>query len=53
VRLRDPRRHAGHGTHFLTEEDAALDQHPVAIVSGRFWRDRLGRDPAVLQRTLT
>jgi predicted permease len=41
------------GRTFLTEEDTPLDQHPVAIVSGRFWRDRLGRDPAVLQRTLT
>jgi putative ABC transport system permease protein len=43
---------AARGRTFLPAEDSVPDQHPVAVVSGRFWRDRLGGDPAVLQRTL-
>lgn len=34
------------------EDDRVLGGHPVAVVSQRFWRDRLGSDPEVVGRTL-
>lgn len=40
------------GRTFLAEEDAVVDRHPVAVISGRLWQERFGRDPAVLQRTV-
>lgn len=40
------------GRFFLPEEDENPGAHPVAVVSYRFWRDRLDADPAVLARTL-
>lgn len=40
------------GRTFLPDEDTTLDRHPVAVVSGRFWRERLGSNPSVLQHTL-
>jgi putative ABC transport system permease protein len=40
------------GRTFLPEEDAVPDRDAVAIISGKLWRDRFGRDPGVLGRTL-
>lgn len=39
------------GRSFLPEEYSAPSAYPVAIVSHAFWRDRLGADPGVLDRT--
>lgn len=36
------------GRDFLPEEDATPGTHPVAIVSDRFWRTRLGADPGAV-----
>ncbi len=41
------------GRTFLPEEDSVPDRDAVAIISGALWRDRFGRDPAVLQRTIS
>ena len=41
------------GRTFRPEEDAVPDRDAVAIISGTLWRDRFGRDPAVLQRTIS
>jgi predicted permease len=35
-----------------TLNDADTEQHPVAVVSDRFWRTWLGADPAAISRTL-
>lgn len=40
------------GRSFAANEDAK-GKAPVAIVSDRFWRNRLAADPAVLDRTIT
>ncbi|HEX7138678.1 MAG TPA: ABC transporter permease [Vicinamibacterales bacterium] len=36
----------------LTREDEQPDRPPVAVISARFWEDRLSRDPQVLGRAL-
>jgi len=36
----------------LVREDEQPDRPPVAVISARFWEDRLSRDPQVLGRTL-
>ena len=41
------------GRTFLPEEDSVPDRDAVAIISGTLWRDRFGRDPAILQRTIS
>jgi predicted permease len=43
---------AARGRTFLPAEDSVPNTHAVAVVSDRFWRDRLGSDPAVLERTV-
>jgi predicted permease len=43
---------AAMGRTFLPEEDSVADRNAVAVISHRFWRDRLGGDPLVLQRTV-
>jgi putative ABC transport system permease protein len=43
---------AARGRTFLPEEDTVPDKHAVVVISDRFWRDRLGSDPNVLERTL-
>jgi putative ABC transport system permease protein len=40
------------GRTFLPDEDTTPDRHLVAVVSGRFWHERLGSNPSVLQHTL-
>jgi predicted permease len=40
------------GRGFTAEEDSPAAKSPVAVVSDRFWRRRLGADPGVLQRGL-
>lgn len=42
----------GLGRFFLPEEDREAGAHPVVVVSHRFWRDRLGADPAAVGRTV-
>jgi putative ABC transport system permease protein len=37
----------------LTRDDERFDRPAVAVISEGIWRDRLGRDPAVLGRALT
>ena len=44
---------AAQGRTFLAEEDSVPDRHAVAVVSDRFWRERLGADPRVLERTIS
>jgi predicted permease len=41
------------GRTFLPEEDTVPDRDAVAIISGSMWRDRFGRDPGILQRTIS
>jgi putative ABC transport system permease protein len=41
------------GRNFRPEEDLPGSNARVAIVSYSFWRDRFGRDPNILQKTLT
>jgi predicted permease len=36
------------GRHFLPEEELRVGAPPAAILSHRLWRDRFGRDPAVV-----
>jgi putative ABC transport system permease protein len=43
---------AARGRTFLASEDLVPGQDAVAVVSARFWRDRLGSDPSVLGRTI-
>lgn len=40
------------GRLFAPEEDVGIGEHPVAVVSHRFWRNRLGGDPDVVGSTL-
>lgn len=40
------------GRTFLPEEDDVPDRDAVAIISGSLWRDRFGRDPGILRRTV-
>lgn len=40
------------GRGFTPQEDGSGGGQPVAVVTYRFWRDRLGGDPHVLGRTL-
>ena len=40
------------GRFFLPDEDVTPGAHPVAVVSWRFWQDRLGGAPDVVGRTL-
>ena len=40
------------GRFFRASEDAVPEAVPVAVVSHRFWRERLGSDPGVLGRPL-
>jgi predicted permease len=37
----------------LTRDDESMDQPRVAVISNQVWRERLGRDPAVLGRAIT
>jgi predicted permease len=43
---------AARGRTFLASEDSVPGQDAVAVVSTRFWRDRLASDPAVIGRTI-
>lgn len=40
------------GRFFRPEEDIGFDQHPVAVVSGHFWRERLGAAVDAIGSTL-
>ncbi len=40
------------GRYFLPEEDVGPDQHPVVVVSERYWRERLGSDPDIVGSSL-
>jgi predicted permease len=40
------------GRFFLPEEDRTPLTHPVAVVSDRFWRERLGGDRSAIGRTI-
>ena len=44
---------AARGRTFLPEEDAVPERSAVAVVSDRFWRERLAGDPQVLGRTIS
>jgi predicted permease len=44
---------AARGRTFLPEEDTTPDRDAVAVISDRFWRERLGSDAQVLTRTLS
>jgi predicted permease len=37
----------------LTRDDESLERPPVVVISEQLWRERLGRDPAVVGRALT
>lgn len=37
----------------LTRDDERVDRPAVAVISQRLWTDRLGSDPAVVERSLT
>ncbi len=37
----------------LTREDESPDRPRVAVISEQVWHERLGRDPAVLGRSIT
>jgi predicted permease len=41
------------GRGFVAESDRATGQGPIAVISHAYWTRRFGRDPSVLQRTLT
>ena len=40
------------GRFFVPEEDEGVGEHPVAVLSHRFWSDALGGDPDVIGRTI-
>src|SRR5262245_16328458 len=40
------------GRLFGPQDDTTPDGHPVAIVTDRFWRNRLSQDPAAIGRTI-
>src|SRR5215216_2903133 len=40
------------GRGFTPDEDATPNTHPVAVISERLWRDRLGGDERVVGKTL-
>jgi predicted permease len=40
------------GRVFSRDEDAVPDRNAVAVVSDKLWRERLGSDPQILQRTV-
>ena len=40
------------GRYFTPEEDQGFGDHPVAVVSNRFWRDRLSADPDIVGRSI-
>jgi predicted permease len=44
--------HAAHGRLLTAADDRVPGAHPVAVVSDRFWRTRLGGDPAAVGSTL-
>jgi putative ABC transport system permease protein len=44
---------AAQGRTFLPTEDDVPDAHPVAVVSHRFWRERLGSAPDAVGSTIT
>ena len=41
------------GRLFTPEDDQVLGGHPVAVLSDHYWNRRFGRDPAVLNKTIT
>ena len=41
------------GRGFLPEEDAALDAHPVAVLSYGLWQNQFGKDPSLVGKTIT
>ncbi|HET6604306.1 MAG TPA: ADOP family duplicated permease [Xanthomonadaceae bacterium] len=44
---------AARGRLFGPETDAGTGQHPVVVLSDRYWRERFGADTVALGRTLT
>jgi predicted permease len=44
---------AQRGRMFAATEDAALGAAPVAVISDRYWTEKFGRDPAVVNRTVS
>ena len=43
---------AARGRTFSPDEDEGVGEHPVAVLSHRYWRERLGADPEILGTTL-
>lgn len=41
------------GRGFMPDEDTNPENNPVLVLSYKFWRERLGADPAILGKTLT
>lgn len=42
----------GMGRLFLPDEDVGADEHPVAVLSHRFWTGQLGADPDIVGSTV-
>ncbi|MEZ4415894.1 MAG: ABC transporter permease [Gemmatimonadota bacterium] len=42
----------GRGRYFLSDESTTTGNHPVVVLSHRYWQDRMGADPDVLGATL-
>ena len=44
--------HAAIGRVFTVDDDQVPGEHPVAVISDRFWQRRFGRDPAILGQSV-